>query len=547
MQNMIQIIMPIANTPLPENYAALQAFAATLQQNYALLEHKYAELETGNEVLRTEVHHKALHIEKLKAQLAVLRRARFGQSSEKLDRQIVQVELLLGELEASAAESKAPSQQTSLPRTTGATCKRTASRRGTLPLDLPRERVEHVAACECPACGGKRLTCIGKDEREVIEYVPSYFKVIVHSRPKMSCRDCEKITQPPMPSMPIVRGMAGPGLLAHIMVARFDDHLPYYRQSEIYARDGIELDRSMLAEWMGHMSCLLEPLTEAIGRHVREGQTIHADDTTLPVLEPGHGKTRTGRLWVALRDERTWGSTAPPAVYYRYAPDRTREQAEALLEGCTGYLHADAYSGYKRLYNPDPITGLPQLLEVACWAHARRYIFDEHKRIATPATEELLIHIGELFAIEATIKGLTPLERKNVRLEHAVPKLVLLKGQYETVLRKISAKSEFAKALRYALSRWSSFTRYTTDGRLEICNNAVERQIRPVAVGRKNWMFAGSDDGGKRAASAFTLIETAKINGLNPEVYLRDIIGRVADHPINRIGDLLPWNMKGTA
>jgi transposase len=544
MQNMIQIIMSIATSPLPENYAALQAFAALLQQNYASLEHKNAELETGNEVLRSEVHHKTLHVEKLKAQLAVLRRARFGQSSEKLDRQIVQAELLLGELEASVAEKKAPAQETSSPRASSSPRKRSPLRRGTLPLDLPREKVEHVAACECPACGGKRLTCIGTDEREVIEYVPSYFKVIVHSRPKMSCRDCEKITQPPMPSMPIVRGIAGPGLLAHVMVARFDDHLPYYRQSEIYARDGVQLDRSMLAEWMGHMSCLLEPLTEAIGRHVREGQTIHADDTTLPILDPGHGKTRTGRLWVALRDESTWGSTAPPAVYYRYAPDRKREQAETLLEGCTGYLHADAYSGYKRLYNPDPITGLPRLLEVACWAHARRYIFDEHKRTATPATEELLVRIGELFAIETAIKGQTPIERQKVRLEHAVPKLILLKEQYEKVLSKISAKSDFATALRYALSRWPSFTRYTTDGRLEICNNAVERKIRPVAVGRKNWMFAGSDDGGQRVASAFTLIETAKMNGLNPEAYLRDVIGRIADHPISRIGELLPWNMK---
>jgi transposase len=535
--------MSIATDPLPQDHATLQAFAASLQLKYAHLETQYAELETGNEVLRSELHHKTLHIEKLKVQLAKLRRQRFGKSSEKLDREIEQTELLLGDLEESAAASRERIESTARQKAPAAK-ERLPSPRGTFPPHLPRETREHPAACECPACGSKRLTLIGTDEREVIEYVPSYFKVIVHSRPKMSCRDCEKITQAPMPSMPIVRGMAGPGLIAHVMVARFDDHLPYYRQSEIYERDGVVLDRSMLAEWVGHMSVLTEPLTAAIAAHVRAGETIHADETHLPVLEPGRGSTKTGYLWVALRDERPWGSTSPPAVYYRYAPDRSGEQAEALLEGVKGYLHADAYSGYKDLYNVDPKTNEPRLLEVACWAHARRYIFDEHKGVATPATEDLLRRIAGLFAIEASIKGLSPTERLKVRIEHAVPGLAELKTHYEALLGKISGKSDLAKALRYALSRWSSFTRYTTDGRLEICNNAAERHIKPVTVGRKNWMFAGSDDGGVRAANAYTLIETAKINDLNPEAYLHHVIGCIADYPINKIHELLPWNIK---
>jgi transposase len=540
---MIQIIMSIATPPLPQDYAALQAFAASLQQNYASLEQKYAALEIGNDVLRAEVHHKTLHIEKLKAQLVKLRRQKFGHSSEKLDLQIEMAELMLGDLEESAAESreKIESNARSI---SPVKSERSSLPRGTFPPHLTRETIEHEAVCTCPACGGKRLTRIGTDTREVLEYVPSHFKVIVHSRPKMSCRDCEKIMQAPMPSMPIVRGMAGPALLAHVIVARFDDHLPYYRQSEIYEREGMALDRSMLAEWVGHMSALTAPLTEAIAAHVRAGETIHADETHLPVLEPGRGSTRKGYLWVALRDERPWGSTSPPAAYYRYAPNRSAEQAKALLEGVTGYLHADAYSGYKELYTPNPTTNTPRLWEVACWAHARRYIFDEHVTAPTPATEDLLRRIGELFAIETSIKGRAPDERLRERLEHAVPRLAALKLHYETVLARISGKSDLAKALRYALSRWNSFTRYTTDGRLDICNNAVERQIKPMTVGRKNWMFAGSDDGGIRAANAYTLVETAKLNGLNPEAYLTHVIGRIADHPINRIHELLPWNVK---
>jgi transposase len=550
---MIQIIMSLATTtPLPENINDLRAFAASLQAGYATISNQNNELIEAQKTLRVEVqvykdelHAKALHIEKLKAQLAALRRARFGRSSEKLDSAIEQMEMLLGDLEEGQGEqaSPEPNKIASSP-IPAQTRQRTQPVRKPLPEHLPRERVEHEAACTCPACGGTRLTKIGTDEREVLEYVPSHFKVIVHARPKMSCRDCEKITQTPMPSLPIPYGIPGPALLAHVLISRFDDHLPYYRQSEIYARENVDLDRSTLAAWVGQITCLLTPLAEAIAKHVRAGETTHIDDTTVPVLDPGKGKTKTGRLWAMVRDERPWGSTSPPAVFYCYSPNRKGEHAEAMVKGCKGYLHADAYSGFTALYNPDPATGKPDLLEVACWAHGRRKIYEVHADTASPAALKMLERISELFAIEDEIKGQKPEYRLKVRQEQSVPKLAELKTLYDTTLNQISGKSPLAEAIRYTTSRWAAMMRYTTDGRLEMTNNAAERAQRPVAIGRKNWMFAGSDDGGRRAATAYTLIETAKMNGIEPEAYLRAVVARIGDHPINKIDELLPWNIK---
>lgn len=310
----------------------------------------------------------------------------------------------------------------------------------------------------------------------------------------------------------------------------------------VYAREGVDLDRSLLAAWVGHMAELLTPLVEAVRKHVRQGETLHADDTPVPVLEPGRGKTKTGRLWTAVRDERPWGSQVPPAAFYQYSPDRTGERAETLLAGCTGYLHADAYAGFNRLYDPDPKTGIPHLMEVACWAHARRKIYDVFEATKSPVALDLLERMGKLFDIERAINGKPPDERKRVRGEQSFDLLDDLKQAFEAALNKISGKSTLAGAIRYALSRWASLTRYTTDGRLEMTNNAAERAIRPLALGRKNWLFAGSDTGGDRAAIMYTLIETAKMNDLNPEAYLRDIIACIADHPINKIDQLLPWN-----
>ncbi len=521
-------MMSVTPSLIPSDLPALKSFAATLQAE--------------NGILKDEVYAKTLHVEKLKAELALLRRARYGRSSEKLDSKIEQIELLVDDLEECQAQDSAR-HRADAAAAPSVRRERLQPVRKSLPEHLPRERIEHDAACVCPSCGGAKLTRIGTDEREVLEYVPSHFKVIVHSRPKMSCRDCETITQVPMPSLPIERGLPGPGLLAHVLVSKYCDHLPVHRQSVMYARDGVEIDRSTLAEWVGKMAFLLEPLAQRIADHVRSGEVLHADDTPLPVLEPGRGKTKTGRLWVAVRDERPWASGVPPAVFYRYAPDRKAEQAEALLKGCRGYLHADAYSGFRHLYEPMTIDGDVRLLEVGCWAHARRKIYEVHAATASPAAQVLLQRIGGLFAIEAELRGCQPEARLAARMERSALLLAQMKDEFEAVLSRISGKSSLAQALRYSLCRWESMTRYTTDGRLDICNNAAERAIRPVAIGRKNWLFAGSDGGGERAATIYTLIETAKINGINPEAYLRAVIGCIADHPMKRIDQLLPWNI----
>jgi len=506
--------MSLATTTLPTDPEALRDFAARLQ---------------------AELYAKTLHIEKLKAELALLKRARYGRSSERIE----QLELLIGELEADEAEqaAKEPAAASDKPRPTSSAPRG----RQPLPAHLPRERVEHAPACACPACGSTRMSRIGTDERELLEYVPSHFKVVVHVRPKLSCRQCEAITQPPLPSLPIERGRPGPALLAHVLVGKYADHCPLYRQSGIYARAGIELDRSTLADWVGQCAALLAPLAEAITRHVKSGATLHADDTPVPVLDPGRQKTKTGRLWTLVRDERPWGSASPPAVSYLYSPDRKSEHAQRLLEGCSGFLHADGYAGFERLYAADPLTGQVKLSEVACLAHARRKFFEVHASTASPLAMEVLERIGQLFAIEADIKGKDPAERHAARQQRSRPLLDDLQSFLQRALSQISKKSSLAGAIRYSLTRWNALCRYTEDGRLEISNNAAERAIKPLALGRKNWMFAGSDAGGKRAATIYTILQTAVLNGLDPEAYLRDVLAHIADHPINRIDQLLPW------
>jgi transposase len=283
---------------------------------------------------------------------------------------------------------------------------------------------------------------------------------------------------------------------------------------------------------------------EAIGHHVRAGPVLHADDTPMKVLAPGHGKTKTGRLWVAVRDERPWAGSAPPAAFYRYSRDRKGENAEALLGGCRGFLHADGYGGFQSLYVSDPKTNAPHLIEVACWSHARRKIYDFYESTKSPLAKEVLERIAPLFEIEGRINGQPPERRLAVRQAEAVPLLTELKGFMDKVLNQISGAGTLAKAIRYATSRWSALTRYTTDGRLEMTNNAAERAIRPLAMTRKNFVFLGSDTGGDRAAAMFTILESCKMLGINPEAYLRDVLARIADHPINRIGELLPWRWK---
>jgi hypothetical protein len=342
--------------------------------------------------------------------------------------------------------------------------------------------------------------------------------------------------QPAAPSRPIERGLAGPGLLAHVLVSKYSDHLPLYRQSQIFAREGIDLDRSTLADWVGGASALLEPLVKAIGRYVLGTYKIHGDDTPVPVLCPGRRTTKEGRLWTYVRDDRPAGSDDPPAVFFRYSPDRKGERPRTHLASFIGVLQADAYAGFDRLYGE-------KIKEAACWAHVRRKFYDIHASLASPIALEALGRIGRLYKIEEEIRGRAPDERQAVRQARAGPELESLHEWLHKTVTTLSKKSELAKAIRYALSNWVALTRYRDDGRLEADNNAAERALRAVALGRKNWLFAGSDDGGERAAAIYTLIGTAKLNGLDPEGYLRHVLERIADHPINKIDELLPWNV----
>jgi len=368
--------------------------------------------------------------------------------------------------------------------------------------------------------------------------------VIQHLRPKLSCRSCETIIQAPMPPLPIERGRPGPGLITHVVVSKYCDHTPLHRQTTIHLREGVELDRSTLADWVGQAMFLLAPLAEAIGRHVRAGVALHADDTTVPVLSPGLGKTKTGRLWVAVRDERPWGSAVPPAAFYRYSADRKGAHVEALLGPYRGFLHADGYSGFTKFYKPTTPAGDAPLVEVACWSHARRYFFDEHHKTASPTALEVLQRIGALFAIESRIRGRPPDHRAAARRDHAKPLLDGLKKYLDTEITRISGKSGLAEAMRYTLSRWKALTRYVSDGKLEISNNAAERAMKSPVLGRKNYLFCGSDAGGQRAACMYTIMETAKMNGVNPQAYLTDVLSRIAEYPIQRIDELLPWAWK---
>jgi len=475
-------------------------------------------------------------IEALRAQIAALKRARYGRSSEKLDRQIEQLELMLDEMAYQAPSVDIPFEDADEP------APKNRPARQKLPENLPREEIVLTPETFCPECGAESHSKIGEDVSEVLEYVPAHFKVLRHVRPKYSCRACESIRQCDLPSMPITKGKAGAGLLAHTIVSKYCDHLPLYRQSEIFARQGIHLSRSTMAGWMRQVDDLVKPLSEALRKDILSSEKLHGDDTTVPVLTPGLGKTKTGRLWVYVRDDRGFGGKSKPAALYCYSPDRKGIHPQEHLCRYSGILQADGYAGYNGLYKTDELHSCSGIIEAACWAHVRRKFYDDYENTKSAYAKSILDHIGALYDIERSIKGKPPDERVSTRQAKALPVIETLKSALEDTREKISGKSPLAGAIRYALSRWTALQTYIHDGRAEIDNNIAERAMRPVALGRKNYLFAGSDKGGEAAATFYALIETAKLNNLNPERYLADMLERIADHPINRIDELLPQN-----
>jgi len=521
------LAMQLENELRQQREAAAQQEAelAALEAEFAAQRQKLAEqgdeLRTGSE----QIEHLKLLVEKL-------RRTIFGRKSEKIVVQLEQFELELEELETAhaAAETIADAARPEV-------APKVRPRRKPLPAHLERESVTHTPGHDCcPDCGGS-LKQFGEDVSEQLEYVPESFKVIRHVRPKFVCAACERVVEAPAPSRPIERGLAGPALLAHVLVSKFCDHQPLYRQSEIYARQGVEIERSTLAGWVGASSALLDPLVDALREHVLAGCKIHADDTPMPVLAPGTGKTKTGRLWTYVRDDRPAGDKGAPAVWFAYSEDRKGEHPRLHLKNFKGALQADAYSGFHHLYEGGAI------YEVACWAHARRKFYEIHSAHPSPITTEALDRIGALYGVEEEIRG-KPVEiRHEVRQSRSRPLLENFRVWMEKSLRQLSPKSETAAAIRYALSRWRALVRYIDDGLLEIDNNAAERALRCVALGRKNYLFAGADSGGERAAAIYSLIGSAKLNGLDPELYLRTVLDQIADHAINRIDELLPWNV----
>jgi transposase len=490
---------------------------------------RIAELEAALAAAHADISARDILIDTLRVQIARLKRMQFGKSSEKLDTQIAQLELALEELEGEAIVAAAR-------RADPADGVRSAPVRA-LPAHLPREeqRIEpEQGNCACPDCGGV-LRPLGQDSDEVLDAVPVQWRVVRTIRPKYSCRACEKIVQAPAPVKAIARGKATFGTLAHVVVSKFDHHLPLYRQAEIMAAQGIEIDRSTLAGWVGQASVLLDPIVSRIREVGLTASKIHTDDTPVPMLDPGRGKTATGRLWAYAVDDRGSGATTPSLVWYEFTTDRTGAHPQRQLASFSGYLQADGYAGYDKLYDTNRVT------EVACWAHFRRKIFDIHATKPTPLTTDLLERIGQLYEIEAEVRGQQPKIRRRTRQDRTQPLIDELRQTLDDALRRLSPKSEMAKAIAYGRKRWGALTRFLDDGRLEIDNNIAERAMRCVALGRKNWLFAGSKAGGDRAAAIYSVIETAKLNGLEPQAYIADVIAKIAgDWPAARWNELLP-------
>jgi transposase len=486
-------------------------------------------------------------IEHLQLVIAKMKREMFGPRSERSQRLIDQLELQLEELAAGVGEDAAKSEAPGI-AVQGHT-RQKATRRN-FPDDLPRRRIVQPMPATCPCCGGDELSKIGEDVTETLDVIPRQWIVTEHVREKYSCRSCETITQPPAPFHVIPRGFAGPSLLAMILVEKYANHQPLNRQSEQYAREGIELSVSTMADHVGACAAELMPVYELIRTHVFEAERIHGDDTTVPVL--AKMKTRTGRLWTYVRDDQPFGGSAAPAAVYFYSPDRRGEHPERHLAGYTGILQADAYSGFNTVYKPEREPG--PIVEAGCWSHARRKFFEladiastgrgKTKPVISPIAFEAVQKIDAIFMLERSINGLTPRERLTARRSDIGPLVNDFISWMRQQRAKLSRHNDVAKAMDYMLKRIAAFTRFLEDGRICMSNNAAERVLRGVALGRKSWLFAGSDRGGERAAVMFTLIQTCKLNDVDPQAWLADVLARIAEHKVSDLAALLPWNWK---
>ena len=508
---------------------------AALPDDVATLHRMIGELTTAFDSERVRAR---AEIERLRQIVKMLQRSRFGRRSERLDDDQLQLGLKDLGADIGRAEADLPPE----PAGTEPKLRRTsADSRPSLPDHLPREELTvDIAPAVCPCCGGA-VHQIGETVSEMLDYVPARLRVLCIRRPKYGCRACGTIHQAPAPERPIAKGLATPGLIAHVLVSKYCDHLPLYRQSQIFARQGVTLNRSTLANWVGGASWWLEALRERLAAHLFASGKLFADDTPIPVLDPGRGRTNAGRLWVYARDDRPWAGPDPPAAVYFYSPDRRAERPAAHLDRFRGVLQVDGYAGFEQL----TIGG--DIALAACWAHARRKFYEFHQATGSPIAAEALRRIAELYAIEKEIRNHSAAERQAARDTRSRPLVDTMKLWLEDQLRQVPPRSGLADAIRYALARWPALCRFLEDGRIELDNNPVERAIRPVTLGRKNHLFAGSDGGADRWAVIASLIETAKLNGVEPYTYLKDILERMTSgHPMSRINDLLPWSWQAS-
>lgn len=537
--------MEAALTPLPDDVAALKALLAAATRRTDDAEARLANAQARESATEAVIAH-------LKLQIAKLKREQYGASAERTRRLLEQMELQLEDLEADAAEDNLAAEAATAKATSVAAFERKRPSRKPFPDRLPRERVVIPAPCACPACGGERLSKLGEDVTETLEVIPRSWKVIQTVRERFSCRDCETITQSPAQFHVVPRGWAGPSFLAMLLFEKYGQHQPLNRQAERFAREGVPLSTSTLADQVGAATFALMPLYRLIEAHVLAAERLHGDDTTVPVM--AKGKTDTARLWTYVRDDRPFAGSDPPAALFHYSRDRRGEHPRAHLASWSGILQADAYGGYSELYaegrQPGPI------LEAGCFAHARRKFFEladvaaaarrrsrnERTGMIYPIALEAVQRIDALFDIERGINSKPAAERLAIRQELSAPLMAELHTWLTSQLARLSRNHDLAKAINYMLRRWDAFTRFLDDGRICLTNNAAERALRCVPLGRKAWLFCGSDRGGQRAAVLYTLIQTARLNDVDPQAWLADVLTRIADCPVSRLRELLPWN-----